>query len=339
MATIFKISVDGVEYDIVPSKINRSTEIASDATTDDAEILFKCASGESTAIANLVQAVIGLNTKGNLAVESLNKHVNIESAQSVQIKPASGKIIVDSGKKLKTEVFDSEEIAFREGMGADDVKDANVMRMEFNFDDISDYNTITGASKPTFNDGQKSKKEGSDGYWSKVNIAGRSFDIRCHNHGGIALQVAGCDGDNGENKIKFESSRAKSIDEAATFPADYQYEGGKGMEFGTFNNLHTSLFTKDYRFNMDAMVYAVKRGTIESADGKVDYPTQLDDFKDIIQDNSANGNATYSNGAWSAASGKEIIGVTWKDIILAVMYIKQLTAFTTWKNTFLAAQQ
>lgn len=301
MATVFKINANGTEYDIVPKIIDKSTQIASDATTEDAEIIFQCASAATEAVANLVKAVISLNTKGNLSLESLNKHLNLESALSVQIKPASGKIIVDSGKKLKNEVFDSEEIAFREGMSASDIADANVMRIEFNFDDISDYNDLTGATKPTFKDGQHSKKEGSDGFWSKTNLAGRAFDIRCHNHGGIALQTAGQDSSGLENKIKFESSRAKAITETANFPADYMYEGGKGMEFGTFNNLHSSLFTGDYRFNKDGMVYAVTRQTPVMDGDKFDYPTQADDFKDVVN---------------------QSLGVTWEDIVKGILYLK-----------------
>lgn len=62
--------------------------------------------------------------------------------------------------------------------------------------------------------------------------------------------------------------------------------GGDGMEFGTFNNEHASLFCGDYRFKADAPVFAVTRGELETdaITGKVDYPTQPDDFKDIIDD-------------------------------------------------------
>ena len=109
MATVFKINANGTEYDIVPKIIDKSTQITSDATTEDAEIIFQCASAATEAVANLVKAVVSLNTKGNLSLESLNKHLNLESALSVQIKPASGKIIVDSGKKLKNEVFEEDE--------------------------------------------------------------------------------------------------------------------------------------------------------------------------------------------------------------------------------------
>ena len=117
----------------------------------------------------------------------------------------------------------------------------------------------------------------------------RAFDFRCFDHGGIALQIAGHDSAGNENKIKFESDRTTAI--GAT-PA-YCKEGGKGLEFGTFNNEHTSLYTGDYRFKGDAAVYGVTRNTpVLDSKGKTDYPTQGDDFKDVI--NAATPNATWN---------------------------------------------
>lgn len=117
----------------------------------------------------------------------------------------------------------------------------------------------------------------------------RAFDFRCYDHGGIALQVAGTDGSGKENKIKFESDRTTEPGATAT----YCGEGGKGLEFGTFNNLHTSLYTGDYRFKGDAKVYGVTRNTPAVTEtGKIDYPTQSDDFKDVI-------NATTPSASWN----------------------------------------
>lgn len=281
MENIDTINSEGTEYGIEASAVKPIAEIALQSGS--------------------MAGSVSINSKGNVSVESLSKHVNIEAQQSIQLKPTTGKVIVDTGKKLKAEVFDGDNIAFMDGKSASDIPDANVVRVEANFDDISDYNDLIGATKPTFKDGQRSKKEGSDGYWSKVNLAARSWDIRCHNHGGVALQVAGQDSSGLENKIKFESSRAKAITETANFPADYMYEGGKGMEFGTFNNLHSSLFTGDYRFNKDGMVYAVTRQTPVMDGDKFDYPTQADDFKDVVN---------------------QSLGVTWEDIVKGILYLK-----------------
>lgn len=65
-----------------------------------------------------------------------------------------------------------------------------------------------------------------------LKVRAQAIDLRCENTpGGIALQPNGVDSDGHMNKIKFE------------------HGGGDGLEFGTFNTEHTSLFTDDYRFN------------------------------------------------------------------------------------------
>lgn len=191
------------------------------------------------------EALIELNSKGNFSVESLTKHVNIESAQGVQIKPTTT-IILDSSRRILS-------------------NKGNEINLEAKFDDFGD-----------------SEYNGYDGYdeqWAEFKIKSRNLDLRCNGHGGIALQIAGKDSGHHENKIKFESDRVNNI--GAT--GSYCGEGGKGLEFGTFNNEHASLFCGDYRFKGDADVYGVTRGALElNSKGKTDYPTQTDDFKDIL---------------------------------------------------------
>ena len=182
---------------------------------------------------------VSLNGKGNLAVESLTKNVNIEAKKNIQLKPTE-EIIIDTGRR-EVDSGDNEAI----------VKVVN--------DDTKE--------------------------WGSFKIKARNLDFRCHTHGGIALQPCGVDDNDFENKIKFESDRKVSCNETADPETDYAGEGGKGVEFGTFNNLHTSLFTGDYRFNKDGIVYAVTRETPTTVDGKTDYPTQEDDFKDVVDPN------------------------------------------------------
>lgn len=218
------------------------------------------------------EAVIELNSKGNFSFESLTKHVNIESAKGVQIKPTTT-LIFDSSRRIES------------GKG-------NEIQVEAKFDDFGD----------TAYDGY----DGSDEEWAELKINSRNLDLRCHEHGGIALQIAGKDKKGNENKIKFESDRTTPISEAAV----YNGEGGKGLEFGTFNNLHSSLFTKDYRFNKNGKVFAVTRGPLETNDkGKTDYPTQNDDFKDIINETTAS--------------------ATWQSIVTVAEKYKDLPDFTT----------
>lgn len=192
--------------------------------------------------------VIEYNSKGNLAVESKTKHVNIEAKKGIQMKPTTN-IIFDSSRRILN------------GKG-------NEVHLQFVFDD---YDSTAKGSYP-----------GDDEEYAELKIEARNVDIRCLDHGGIALQPCGVDGSGNENKIKFESSRTSPLGDANP---NYSKEGGKGLEFGTFNNEHSSLFTGDYRFNKDGIVYAVTRETPVTADGKTDYPTQNDDFKDVIDSN------------------------------------------------------
>ena len=191
------------------------------------------------------EALIELNSKGNFTFESLTKHVNIESAQGVQVKPTTT-IILDSSRRILN-------------------NKGNEINLEAKFDD--------------FGDAEYNGYDGYDEQWAELKIKSRNLDLRCNGHGGIALQIAGRDSGHNENKVKFESDRVSNI--GAT--GSYCGEGGKGLEFGTFNNEHASLFCGDYRFKGDADVYGVTRGPLElNSKGKTDYPTQADDFKDII---------------------------------------------------------
>ena len=106
-----------------------------------------------------------------------------------------------------------------------------------------------------------------------LKVRAQAIDLRCEDHGGIALQPKGSDNLGHENKIKFE------------------HDGGDGKEFATFNTQKTSIFTSQYRFNENGVIYPSTRGALEttykipndpsSGIKKIDYPTQLDDFKDI----------------------------------------------------------
>lgn len=179
--------------------------------------------------------VVEYNNKGNLAVESLSKNVNIEAKKNIQLKPTE-EIIIDSGR--------------REAASGD-----NEAILKVKNDDTKE--------------------------WGSLKIKSRNIDLRCHGHGGIALQPCHTDNNKFENKIKFESSRQSVLSD---LDPHYASEGGKGLEFGTFNNEHTSLFTKDYRFNKDGLVMAVTRATpVMDANNKFDYPTQSDDFKDVLK--------------------------------------------------------
>lgn len=107
-----------------------------------------------------------------------------------------------------------------------------------------------------------------------LKVRAQAIDLRCEDHGGIALQPKGSDGQGHMNKIKFE------------------HGGGDGLEFGTFNTEHTSLFTGDYRFNKNGVIRLATRTTqvSDKADANdattaYKYVKAADDFYDNIDSN------------------------------------------------------
>lgn len=107
-----------------------------------------------------------------------------------------------------------------------------------------------------------------------LKVRAQAIDLRSESHGGIALQPKGFDDDNNMNKIKFE------------------HGGGDGLEFGTFNTEHTSLFTGDYRFNKNGIIRLATRTTepsdkadINDATTAYKYVKAADDFYDNIDAN------------------------------------------------------
>lgn len=128
-----------------------------------------------------------------------------------------------------------------------------------------------------------------------LKVRAQAIDLRCEDHGGIALQPKGSDSQGNMNKIKFE------------------HGGGDGLEFGTFNTEHTSLFTGDYRFNKDGVIKLATRTT--TASDKADandattaykYVKQSDDFYDVIDQNDPT--CTWEDIvkfiAWAKANGE-----------------------------------
>ena len=241
-----------------------------------------------------------MNDKGNLCLETTAENtpagkkgkINIEANDDIQIKP--GDDIMLYGDHRGEGKTDEVSIKVMDGTSNEDVP----AKLQVNMSEI----TLT--TKDKVGDGAGvldiniNKAKNTKGY---LKVRAQAIDLRCEANGGIALQPKGNDGDGHENKIKFE------------------HDGGDGKEFGTFNTEKTSIFTDEYRFNEAGTVYAVTRGALEttykvpgdSTSGikKIDYPTQADDFKDIID-------ATMS--------------CTWRDIIVAVNYIKSQNPSLDW---------
>ncbi len=244
---------------------------------------------------------IYVNTSNNFEVNAAvagGEKLNLVAAQAVQIKPG-----IDENGKPEAVQFDCEqhgaeatEFTFKVCNGAQP-KATRVVGLKVNAAELTLDNQKCNTTE--FDADSIDIKVRND-KWNSGEVVGttgpvylkmkaRAMDFRCYDHGGIALQVAGTDSNGKENKIKFESDRTSEIGATAA----YCKEGGKGLEFGTFNNLHTSLYTGDYRFKGDADVYGVTRNTpVATSTGKVDYPTQADDFKDVI-------NASTPHATWN----------------------------------------
>ena len=205
--------------------------------------------------------------------------INIEPISDLQIKPGDDISLCSHHREDPTEVsmkvLDGNDNPVKLQLNAANIVLTTKDKSKTKEKDANGDDTSTALyNDPNVMNITVNSAKNTRGY---LKVRAQAIDLRCEENGGIALQPKGNDGDGHENKIKFE------------------HNGGDGKEFGTFNTEHTSIFTNDYRFNKDGVVYAVKRGALETTykvDGdptsgvkKVDYPTQSDDFKDIINEN------------------------------------------------------
>ena len=235
--------------------------------------------GSGSAGAIDTNGVISVNSKGNTTV-SATKHVNIEPAYvanggegtygDVQIKPGDDITLESHHRALDKR----DEITIKTSNGQDGASKAPVKLQVIAADmtlsskgktkdsNVMNVNVTTGSGK---------------GY---LKVRAQAIDLRCEEHGGIALQPKGKDSQNHMNKIKFE------------------HGGGDGLEFGTFNTEKSSLFTDEYRFKKSGIIKLSTRTPVaratDGSDSKYDandatthytYTKQADDFYDVIDSN------------------------------------------------------
>ena len=227
------------------------------------------AGGGSSAIDTA--GVVTVNSKGNTTISSA-KHINIEPTYDptgstsgtygdVQIKP--GDDITLESHHRSTDKRD--EITIKTSNGQSGSSKAPVKLQVIAAD-------MTLSSKGKTEDSNVMNINVTDGTGKGyLKVRAQAIDLRCEEHGGIALQPKGTDGQGHMNKIKFE------------------HGGGDGLEFGTFNSEKTSIFTDEYRFNKDG-VWKMATRTKETSD-KYDvsdsttyykYVKAADDFYDNI---------------------------------------------------------
>jgi len=228
-------------------------------------------SSSNTPVAIDASGVISVNSKGNTTL-SAAKHVNIEPVYvadggagtygDVQIKPGDDITFESHHRALDKR----DEITIKTSNGQDGAAKAPVKLQVIAADMTLSSKGKTGDDSNVMNVNVTTGN--GKGY---LKVRAQAIDLRCEEHGGIALQPKGEDSDGNMNKIKFE------------------HGGGDGLEFGTFNTEKTSIFTDEYRFNREGVWKMATRQTevSDKADANdattaYKYVKQADDFYDVI---------------------------------------------------------
>jgi hypothetical protein len=244
--------------------------------------------------------VVSVNSKGNTTISS-TKHINIEPAYvvdggsgtygDVQIKPGDD-ITLESHHRAEDK---RDEITIKTSNGQDGASKAPVKLQVIAADmtlstkgkqvasDSNDSSNVMNVNVTTGN---------GKGY---LKVRAQAIDLRCEEHGGIALQPKGTDDQGNMNKIKFE------------------HGGGDGLEFGTFNTEKTSIFTDEYRFNREGVWKMATRTKVASDKADENDPTTAykyvkaaDDFYDnIAQDDEQCTTKDIIKTAYAMNGGKD----------------------------------
>ena len=242
--------------------------------------------GGNTPIAIDTNGVVSVNSKGNTTISS-TKNVNIEPTYDttgatngtygdVQIKPGDD-ITLESHHRA-TNKRDEITVKTSNGQNGDAKAPVKLQVIAADMTLSTKGKQVDDGSNDSPNVMNVNVTTGEGKGYLKVRA--QAIDLRCEQHGGIALQPKGADGQGNENKIKFE------------------HGGGDGLEFGTFNTEKTSIFTDEYRFNKDGVWKMATRNKLDNSvgaggNGKSDpndytthfsYQKQADDFYDIIND-------------------------------------------------------
>lgn len=222
-----------------------------------------------------------VNEKGNLCIETSAElgntkkgKINIESMDDIQIKPGDDITFYSHHRE-----GNEDEVAIKIMNGAEtDVPSDYPVKLQLN---CSEINLTTKDKNLHPKDGDKAEvldvtvnsAKSKRGY---LKVRARAIDLRCEDHGGVAIQPKGNDGQGHMNKIKFE------------------HGGGDGLEFGTFNAEKTSVFTNEYRFRRNGVIKLATRITEDSDKADVadsttlkKYVKQEDDFYDVIDSSEA----------------------------------------------------
>ena len=235
----------------------------------DATIGVSIASGNatvgSTKVIELTKKKKGVNTtlvSGNNINLEPRESVDTTKGGNISLKPGddielcSHHRVADNQDEVSVKVIDGNDVPVKLQLNAAEM---TLTTKDKTGNDAAVFDVTVNSAKNT------------RGY---LKVRAQAIDLRSESHGGIALQPKGFDSDNHMNKIKFE------------------HGGGDGLEFGTFNTEHTSLFTGDYRFNKNGVIRLATRTTVASdkadsndATTALKYVKAADDFYDNIDSN------------------------------------------------------
>lgn len=270
-----------------------------------------------------------MNDKGNLCLETTAENtpagkkgkLNIESNDDIQLKP--GDDIMLYGDHRGEGKTDEVSIKVMDGTGSDDVP----AKLQVNCSEI----TLTTKDKTGNNaavmDINVNSAKNTKGY---LKVRAQAIDLRSESHGGIALQPKGYDNPSG---TKFDGTSGITSEDIANGNVRYmnkikfEHGGGDGLEFGTFNTLHTSLFTNDYRFKKDGVIRLSQRYTTTSDKADQNDPTTLNKF----QKNNAANNAAISSDTGKTFNAPDDFydfvetsdpTCTWEDIVKYIHWAK-----------------
>lgn len=267
-----------------PTESNSAVSVVEDTNATDPTVNIAVASGVPTIgtpnVIQLTKKKKGVNTTvvsgNNINIEP-RKSIDDTKGGNISFKPGddiefcSHHRLADNQDEVSVKVIDGDDVPVKLQVNAASM---TLTTKDKTGDDAAVFDVNVNSGKNT------------KGY---LKVRAQAIDLRCEEHGGIALQPKGQDGSGHMDKIKFE------------------HGGGDGLEFGTFNTEKTSIFTDEYRFNREGVWKMATREKLDNTkglagiagvdrgNGKYDpskdgidetkhysYKKQSDDFYDII---------------------------------------------------------
>lgn len=239
--------LDASDWNAISEAVENAQTKINEVIDDIDNIPSGSGGGSSSGGGTTPTGVISVSSKGNTTLSS-TKHINIEPGYvpdggsgtygDVQIKPGDD-ITLESHHRASDK---RDEITIKTSDGIDGSKAPVKMQIiASNMTFSTKGKVVPAGSKDSPEVMNINATTGNGKAYLKVRA--RAIDLRCEEHGGIALQPKGTDSNGHMNKIKFE------------------HGGGDGLEFGTFNAEKTSIFTDEYRFNKDGVWKMATRQT------------------------------------------------------------------------------